>query len=114
MPLEPADVFGLLRDAWCDTLDAYQQQLLAARCGAGASAEEIAHAWPSSKAAINREFQRIGDIVLGRTGLEANVTLMTLWFHMHLDDSLPYARDVMERRMVFSQPPPPRQRHHVA
>jgi hypothetical protein len=35
MPLEPADVFGLLRDARCDTLDAYQQQLLAARCGGG-------------------------------------------------------------------------------
>jgi hypothetical protein len=113
MPLEPADEFGLLRDARCDTLDAYQQQLLAARCGAGASAEEIAHAWPSSKAAINREFQRIGDIVLGRTGLEANVTLMTLWFHMHLDE-LPMAAEVMARRAVFSHPPPPRHRRHTA
>ena len=35
MPREPADVFGLLRDARCDTLDAYQQQLLAARCRGG-------------------------------------------------------------------------------
>jgi hypothetical protein len=62
---------------------------------------------------INREFARISDIVLGRTGLDPSLQMMTLWFQMHLDE-LPIAADVMGRRTVFSQAPPPRQRRHTA
>ena len=114
MPLEPADVFGLPRDARCDTLDAYQQNLLAARFGAGATPEDIAEAWGYSPQTIYRDLRRITDIVLGHTGLDTNPVLMARWFDMHLDDCLPVARELIEKRTVLTRPPPPHERHHAA
>lgn len=112
MPVEPADVFNLLREARCDTLDAFQQQLLAARYGAGATAEEVAEAWKYSPQAIYQALHTVGDIVLGRTGLPTDAAIMTRWFDMHLED-MPVARDVIARRVVFTAPPPPHQRRRA-
>lgn len=114
MPIEPAEIAGLLRQARCDTLDAYQQQLLAARCGAGASPEEIARAWGYSPQTIYRELRRISDIVLGQIGLSTNPLLLARWFDMHLEDCLPVACELVARRAVFLDPPPPHERRHIA
>lgn len=114
MPLEPADIFSLLRDARCDTLDPYQQQLIAARFGGGALPEEIAKVWGYSAQTIYPDLHRIADIVLGHTGLEFNPVLLARWFDLHLDDCLPIARDLIQKRAVFSGPPPPHDRRHAA
>ena len=80
----------------------------------GAAPEEIAWTWGYSAQTIYRDLRRIGDIVLGHTGLEGNPVLLARWFDMHLDDCLPIARVVIQRRTVFSQPPAPDDRHHAA
>ena len=68
----------------------------------GASPEEIANAWGYSAQTIYRDLRRIGDIVLGHTGLGGNPVLLARWFDMHLD-ALPVARELMARGVVFSQ-----------
>ena len=78
----------------------------------GASPEEIADAWGYSAQTIYRDLRRIGDIVLGHSGLGGNPVLLARWFDMHLD-ALPIARELMARRVVFSQGPPPHDRHRT-
>lgn len=110
MPTEPFEIMALLRGARCETLDAYQQQLLAARCGAGATIIEVADAWGYSRQTIDREFHRICDIVLGQFGLPCDPALMAQWFSLHLDTDLSIAVELIRKRRVFAEPPSERPR----
>lgn len=104
MTVEPAELGEILASHHLPALSEFEQRVLTARCW-GCANTELVTIVGYAPDALRRVVERLQDIILGPTGMNRDLALVTQWLGKHLDcekQCLAHAKMLIEKRIVYA------------